>query len=158
MDLQVFEADYPCPQHDVPSLTFDAICVTLVPWPEQHHNLSEIFQTRRIFAKYSTVDCTETSLIVPPTTTYDTAFYAWTQKPARLLRTTINTQCRAVAKLLRDNPSLRSQLAEFIADAYPDGVDLAVAETPLDYDVFPKTCPWSEAQILEDCWPEAGQK
>lgn len=149
---------------------------------------------------------------MPPTTPYDTDFYAWTQEQVRLLRTgrfealdlthlieeiedlgkrerrsltshlavllghllkwqyqpayphrkswraTINTQRRAVAKLLHDNPSLRSPLAEFIADAYPDGVDLAVAETPLDYDVFPETCPWSEEQVLGDFWPDAGQE
>ncbi len=71
-------------------------------------------------------------------------------------RATINTQRRAVAKLLRDNPSLHSQLAEFIADAYPDGVDLAVAETPHDYDIFPENCPWTPEQILGNFWPEHG--
>ena len=69
-------------------------------------------------------------------------------------RATINTQRRAVMKLLRDNPSLRSRLAEFIAEAYLDGVDLAVAETPLDYGAFPEHCPWTENQVLDDCWPE----
>lgn len=70
-------------------------------------------------------------------------------------RATINTQRRAVAKLLRDNPSLRPQIAELIADAYADGVDLAVAETPLDYGAFPESCPWTEHQILGDFWPES---
>lgn len=67
---------------------------------------------------------------------------------------TITIQRRAVAKLLRDNPSLKPQVAGFVADAYPDGIDLAVAETPLDYDAFPKTCPWTEYQILGDFWPD----
>jgi hypothetical protein len=52
---------------------------------------------------------------------------------------------------------LRAQLPGFIADAYADGVDLAVAETPLDYDAFPQTCPWSEQQILDDFWPASGE-
>jgi hypothetical protein len=68
-------------------------------------------------------------------------------------RATINTQRRAVAKLLQENPTLCAQLPGFIADAYADGVDLAVAEPPLDYDSFPQSCPWSEQQILDDFWP-----
>jgi hypothetical protein len=68
-------------------------------------------------------------------------------------RATINTQRRAIAKLLRENPSLRPQVSAFIIDAYPDGVDLAVAESPLDYEAFPGRCPWTEEQALEDFWP-----
>ncbi|HSO83574.1 DUF29 domain-containing protein [Thiocapsa sp.] len=63
-------------------------------------------------------------------------------------RATINTQRRAIAKLLDENPSLAARLDEIIRDAYPDAVDLAVAETPLDYDAFPVGCPWDQTQIL----------
>jgi hypothetical protein len=62
-------------------------------------------------------------------------------------RATINTQRRAIAKLLDENPSLAARLDEIIRDAYPDAVDLAVAETPLDYDAFPEDCPWDQTQI-----------
>lgn len=62
-------------------------------------------------------------------------------------RATINTQRRAIAKLLDENPSLAARLDEIIRDAYPDAVDLAVAETPLDYDAFPESCPWDQIQI-----------
>ncbi|MFB1490132.1 MULTISPECIES: DUF29 domain-containing protein [unclassified Thiocapsa] len=62
-------------------------------------------------------------------------------------RATINTQRRAIAKLLDENPSLAARLDEIIRDAYPDAIDLAVAETPLDYDAFPESCPWDETQI-----------
>jgi hypothetical protein len=72
-------------------------------------------------------------------------------------RVTINSQRRAVVKLLRDNPSLHPQLAESIADAYPDAVDLAIAETPLDCDVLPKACVWTEEEILGDFWPDPEQ-
>jgi hypothetical protein len=68
-------------------------------------------------------------------------------------RATINTQRRAVRKLLNENPSFKPILADVIAEAYPDGVDLAVAQTPLDYDAFPGTCPWDVRQLLEDFWP-----
>ena len=68
-------------------------------------------------------------------------------------RATINEQRRQVQDLLDDNPSLRSQLPTFIAKGYKSGLNLAVAETPLDYDAFPAICPWSEAQILGEYWP-----
>lgn len=75
----------------------------------------------------------------------------WQYQPAypnrKSWRATINTQRRAIAKLLDENPSLATRLDEIIRDAYPDAVDLAVAETPLDYDAFPERCPWDETQI-----------
>jgi len=69
-------------------------------------------------------------------------------------RATINAQRRSISKLLDDNPSLRSSLVEPVADAYLDARDLAVAETPLDYDAFPADCPWTLEEILNDYWPE----
>lgn len=68
-------------------------------------------------------------------------------------RATINTQRRAIARLLNENPSFRQSLNRVIEEAYPDALDLAVAETPFDYDVFPADCPWAEEQILTDYWP-----
>ena len=68
-------------------------------------------------------------------------------------RATINTQRRSITKLLSENPSLQSQLSQFIADAYPGAVDLAVAETPFDYEVFPDHCPWDPEQVLGAHWP-----
>lgn len=68
-------------------------------------------------------------------------------------RATINVQRRAVAKLLGDNPSLAPQVGTLIAGAWPEAVDLAVAETPFDYDRFPERCPWDQAQVLGEFWP-----
>ncbi len=45
------------------------------------------------------------------------------------------------------------QLDGFVAGAYPDALDLAVAETPLDYDNFPSVCPWPIELILSGDWP-----
>ena len=70
-------------------------------------------------------------------------------------RATINAQRRSIAKLLDDNPSLRPWIVDAVADAYLDARDLAVAETPLDYDAFPANCPWTLEQIVDDYWPEA---
>jgi len=70
-------------------------------------------------------------------------------------RATINAQRRSIAKLLDDNPSLRPQLHELLPSAYADAVDLAVAETPLDYDAFPQQCPWTIDEILAHALPDA---
>lgn len=70
-------------------------------------------------------------------------------------RATINAQRRSLAQLLGENPSLRAGLPQVIDRAYADGLDLAVAETPLDYGAFPATCPWSGDEILGDHWPDA---
>ncbi|MCF7979637.1 MAG: DUF29 domain-containing protein [Chromatiaceae bacterium] len=68
-------------------------------------------------------------------------------------RATINTQRRSIQRLLVENPSLGAQLDALIERAYPDAIDLAVAETSLDYDAFPTDCPWSRDLILGDHWP-----
>jgi len=68
-------------------------------------------------------------------------------------RATINTQRRAIAKLLAENPSLRVQLDNLVTEAYPDGLDLAVAETPLDYEAFPSRCPWTSDVAVAEYWP-----
>jgi hypothetical protein len=68
-------------------------------------------------------------------------------------RANINTQRRAIRKLLDDNPSLRGQLDALVAEAYPDALDLAVAETPFDYEAFPPSCPWSSGQVLSETLP-----
>ena len=69
-------------------------------------------------------------------------------------RATINAQRRAISRLLDDNPSFRPLLDGFIAGAYPDAVDLAVAQTPFDYDTFPEACPWDRDEVLTDTWPD----
>jgi len=68
-------------------------------------------------------------------------------------RATINVQRRSVGKLLNENPSLRPQVDRMIADAYPEAIDLAVAETPFDYGHFPTGCPWDQTQVLSDYLP-----
>jgi hypothetical protein len=70
-------------------------------------------------------------------------------------RATINEQRRAIDKLLRKNPSLKTLLAEAIPDGYAQGVNIVVAETPLDYDALPAICPYREDEILGDWWPGA---
>ncbi len=68
-----------------------------------------------------------------------------------------NQHCSAARSpsCLDENPSLRSWLVETVPDAYADARDLAVAETPFDYDAFPTSCPWTLEEMLDDYWPEA---
>ena len=81
--------------------------------------------------------------------------YQSTRRP-RSWRMTIATQRVDLADLLADNPSLRMQLAEFVAAAYPSAVKKAVIETGLSKTVFPVACPYTAAQIMnEEFWPDS---
>jgi hypothetical protein len=61
---------------------------------------------------------------------------------------TIREQRRKIRKLLEDNPSLKPYLSQACNDAYEDGVDLVVRETPLEYQQLPQVCPYPVDQIL----------
>ncbi|MBD1868690.1 DUF29 domain-containing protein [Oculatella sp. FACHB-28] len=63
---------------------------------------------------------------------------------------TIREQRREASLVLRENPSLKPYLSEAVCLGYESGVDLAVRETGMDYDVFPAECPYTEEQILEE--------
>ena len=69
-------------------------------------------------------------------------------------RTLRLTQQR-LARVLRDNPSLRTQLPVLMPLAYTDARKLAATETSLPLAMFPETCPWDLTQVLdEDFWPQ----
>lgn len=63
-------------------------------------------------------------------------------------RATIREQRRRIQDLLLDSPSLQPYLAETLVRAYQDGVDLAVRETDLPYEMFPPTCTYTLEQVL----------
>ncbi|MCG9886474.1 MAG: DUF29 domain-containing protein [Cyanobacteria bacterium] len=52
-------------------------------------------------------------------------------------RTTIQEQRRQVARLMKQNPSLKSYLPEAFLEGYGDGRLLAIRETALDEEDFP---------------------
>src|SRR6266705_663786 len=59
-----------------------------------------------------------------------------------------------LARLLRENPSLRPELPALLDDAYPVAALQAVRQTRLLAGTFPPTCPWTVAQVLaDDFWP-----
>ncbi len=70
-------------------------------------------------------------------------------------RAAIKVQRRDLLRLLADNPSLKSQLPEMIADAYGDAILMAARETGLAETAFPVDCPWGfEETICADFWPD----
>ena len=83
----------------------------------------------------------------------------WAYQPelqSRSWRSTIMVQRVDLHRLLRDNPSLRARLADFVVDVYPDAVVKASAETGLRKTTFPANCPYTAVQIMDDeFWPEA---
>ncbi|UBF27219.1 DUF29 domain-containing protein [Kovacikia minuta CCNUW1] len=62
---------------------------------------------------------------------------------------TIREQRRRVLKILDENPSLKPYLPEAIQDAYEDGIDLVIRETPLTDRDLPQSCPYPSDQILD---------
>lgn len=61
---------------------------------------------------------------------------------------TIREQRRKIRKLLEDNPSLKPYLPQACNDAYEDGLDLVIRETPLEYQQLPQVCPYSIDRVL----------
>jgi hypothetical protein len=76
----------------------------------------------------------------------------WEHQPERRSRSwqaSIIVQRNHVQKVLRKNPGLKPRIAEAVAEAYRDARVEAGAETGRDYDVFPKSCPYSWDEIME---------
>jgi hypothetical protein len=72
------------------------------------------------------------------------------QRRSRSWLATIRVQRRDTLRLLKDNPSLKPYLEDALAEAYENGRDLAMGETDLPEQTFPKTCPYSLTEILEE--------
>lgn len=67
---------------------------------------------------------------------------------------TIRAQRQDIAKLFKDNPSLKRYLPEELRDAYGDAVELAAADTGMAMEDFPATCPFTTEQVLDrEFWP-----
>jgi hypothetical protein len=63
---------------------------------------------------------------------------------------TIRVQRRDTLRLLKDNRSLKPYLEEALPEAYENGRDLAMGETNLPEQTFPKMCPYSFNEILDN--------
>lgn len=70
-------------------------------------------------------------------------------------RLTIIAQRDNFSIVLQDNPSLKPQLDAILAHAYKLARVYAARETDFELTVFPESCPWTYAQILDDAfYPE----
>ncbi len=65
---------------------------------------------------------------------------------------TIKVQRRDANRVLEDNPSLKAQRAELLADAYRTAVLIAASETNLDEHTFPKDCVPTFEQVLDETY------
>ena len=69
---------------------------------------------------------------------------------------TVTTQRLGVAKILRENPSLRPTIPAELADAYAVARVEAAAALEIEDATIPETYPWTVAQVLDaNFWPEA---
>ena len=66
------------------------------------------------------------------------------------------SQRQKIELLLDDSPSLRREVADRLAYAYPRACLQASNETGLTLATFPAPCPYTAAQVLDDAFfPEA---
>ena len=72
-------------------------------------------------------------------------------------RRSIHNARLAIDQIVADSPSLRRQLPDFVAWAYPHATRRAADDTGLPLSSLPETCPWSLAALQnEDFLPEGG--
>lgn len=70
-------------------------------------------------------------------------------------RATIFEQRYRIQRLLKQNPSLRREVAALLDEAYPLAVKRASFETGYPEGVWPPKCPWEPDRLLdENFWPE----
>lgn len=67
----------------------------------------------------------------------------------RSWQNTMRTQRNDLARLLADNPSLRTTVPDVITQVYPDAILDAIEETGLLAPTFPSVCPYSAAEVLD---------
>jgi Domain of unknown function DUF29 len=67
----------------------------------------------------------------------------------------IDEQRIQFSKTLKDNPGLKSALDELLIDAYKLAVIKAAKETKISKNIFPESCPWELAQLVDEVfYPE----
>jgi len=68
----------------------------------------------------------------------------------------IEDQRDRIAKLLKENPSLKSRVQAAFEEVYRFAVREAARETKIKKETFPSRCPWTFEQVMSpDFWPES---
>lgn len=81
------------------------------------------------------------------------------QRRSRSWSSTINNHREGIASVLRQMPSLRPQLDEYISHNYPRAIRAAMLDTHLPPSAFPLENPYTAAQILDfDFFPGENEK
>lgn len=71
-------------------------------------------------------------------------------------RQSIRNERIEIQKLLRDSPSLASQVSQILDREYPAARADALDETGLNEEAFPVPCPFTSEQVLDaGFWPES---
>jgi hypothetical protein len=79
----------------------------------------------------------------------------WQYQPERRSTSwqlTLKVQRRDANRVLEDNPSLKAQRAELLADAYRTAVLIAASETNLAEHAFPSHCAFTFEQVLDEAF------
>jgi len=80
----------------------------------------------------------------------------WKEFDGRSWQRSIIEQRSEIADQLENIPSLKNHLNELVALAYPKAVKLSVKETQLPLSTFPRDCPYTVEQLLnDDFYPES---
>ncbi len=67
---------------------------------------------------------------------------------------TIKEQRFRIARLLKANPSLKSDIPDIMLEAYQASRITAFKETGIEVDAFPEVCLWSFAEVTDNAfWP-----
>lgn len=64
----------------------------------------------------------------------------------------INNSRNRIAKLFKQQKSLKKRVGEFIPEAYLEAKEWATKETKLRIDLFPESCPYSLEQLQDKYW------
>ena len=71
---------------------------------------------------------------------------------SRSWQSTIKEQRRKVIRHLGENPSLKPQMMECIADAFESALVEIGVQTGIGEKFLPKSCPWTSEQLLDGEW------
>ncbi len=71
------------------------------------------------------------------------------QKRSPSWRRTIMEQRFRIHRLLKQNPSFRRELKDWVAEVYEHAVGLAAIDTSLEESSFPKSCPFTVEETLD---------
>jgi len=77
----------------------------------------------------------------------------WQFQPAKRSgswRGSIREQRIQLVEQLEESPSLKNNLAESVVKSYPKALALAVDETGLSTNTFPRKCPYTLEQLLDE--------